>query len=301
MRNNGKGLGLGIFLLTAGVVWLLYIAGIVNGLTLNALVTLWPLALVALGIGVIFRRNPIVRTVTWLLFVAAIIGYGYFEKPSGLPFLTFDSDRISAAATDYSSEKEQGVEKGELTVNFGAAQFFIDSDTTKLLDADIKNELVRHEKTKKDDGKTASFKFYTKNYNIAHFNTDKLRSVFHLGKDVPWDLKLNTGATEGHLNLSGLRVEDLDIATGASKFNVDLGSWNTKLNLDAGASQIEISLPKDTGMKVRLEGALNDTNLDDQDWEKKDGCYYSPDYDTMQYKIDASVKMGVGQFTVTRR
>lgn len=301
MRNNRKGIGFGIFLLTVGIIWLLSMYKVVTWNTFNAMITLWPLILVAIGIGFIFRNNSIVRTITWLGLLAVIICYGYFAPANNTWFkydLHFGDDADHTSSTsNISMDKKPQNEKAELELSYGAMQLNIDSNTSKLLEATINGAKVRQ--THDLDGKTAVIKLDVPDENVIHLNgIDKLRSDHHLSKDVVWDLSLDTGAIDGNLDLSGLKVEKLDISTGATALNLKMGSYNTVMNVDSGASKIDITLPKDTGMKARVDGGLNDTNLEGNGWEKKGDWYYSPDYDGKTYKIEATIDSGLGKLTV---
>jgi len=296
MRDNGKGLGFGILLLTAGIVWLLNIAGIVNMSTLFALFKLWPLILVAIGVGFIFKKSRMARTAAWLVILAVIICYGYFTTPAE-GALIVDGSKVTKSTVTYNKLPE--TEKAELLIEFGATQLFVDAETSNLLDANISEELVRHSQSLKDSNRTASIDFSMKAYNLINFkNTEKLRNDFHLDKNVIWKLVLETGAIEGNLDMTGLKVEKLDIDTGASMLKLDMGSYNTELKIDAGATKIDITLPEDTGMRIKLDGALNNTNLDKKGWVKKGDWRYSPGYDSKSFQIEADVDMGVGKLTV---
>ena len=324
MRDNGKGMGFGIFLLTVGIVWLLYIAKIVTLSTFYALFTLWPLILVAIGVGIIFRNSRLIRSASWLVILAVVIGYGYFSAPVKGPVIINNTkaadtivaetkaadteSEVSDAAdvqdedTKVTIEKLPETEKGNLTIKLGATQLFLDSETSNLLDASITKELVKHSESMKDSNRMASILFEMKGYNAENLKfVNKLRNDFHLNKDVIWKLELDTGAIDGNLDMTGLKIEKLDIDTGASKFKLDMGSYNTELDIDAGASVIEIIMPEDTGMRINLDGGLNSTNLDGPGWVKKGDWYYSPGYDSKSFKIEANVNLGVGKLTVNNK
>jgi hypothetical protein len=304
MRNNGKGLGFGILLLTVGAVWLLSIAKIVTWSTLNALITLWPLILVAIGIGFIFRSNRLVRTLTWLVLLAVVIGYGYFA-PSNNNWFKYDlhfgdETNYTSDSMNVTLDKKQQNEKAELLLDYGAMKINIDSKTSGLLDATINDAIVKHSENL--DGSTASIKFEMKDEKVINLGRlEKFRSDYHLSKDIIWNLKLNTGAIDGNLDLSGLKVENLNIKTGVSSLDLDMGSYNTVMKIESGASKIDITLPEDTGMKIKLDGGLNNTNLEKEGWTEEDDWYYSPDYNLMDFKIEAEINNGFGNLSVENR
>lgn len=299
MRNNTRGLGFGIFLLTVGAVWLLSIAKIVTWSTFNALITLWPLLLVAIGVGFIFRSNRLVRTLTWLVLLAVVIGYGY-NFPAKEPWIRFDSATANVPNTNVVLEKQPQTEKAELTLDYGAMQINIDSGSSGLLNANINEKLIKHSG---DLGsQTPSIKFEMRNGSFIDLSgVNKLRSDYHLSRDVVWKLKLDTGAIDGNFDLQGLKVERLDIKTGLSSLDIDMGSYNTVMNIKSGASKIDITLPGDTGMKVRVDGGLNNTNLEKRGWVEDDHWFFSPDYDSKNYKIEAEIDNSLGDLTVEYR
>lgn len=299
MRDNGKGLGFGIFLLAVGIVWLLSIAHIVTMSTFYALFTLWPLILVAIGVNIIFRNSRLIRTVSWLVLLVVVICYGYFAAPSKGPVIINSTKAADAKVT---LEKLPETEKGELSLKFGATQLYLDSATSNLLEATVSEGLIQHSESMKDNNRNASIVFELKGYNISNLKfAEDLRNDFHLNDSIIWKLVLDTGAVEGNLDMTGLKVEKLDIDTGASNFKLDMGSYNTELKINAGASKIDITLPEDTGMRIKLDGGLNNTNLDDPGWVKRDGWSYSPEYDSKSFKIEADMSLGVGKLTVVNK
>lgn len=52
-------LHLGVFLLAAGAVTLLVVTGVVDPAAVtSAMIVLWPLAIIAIGLGLVLRRSP---------------------------------------------------------------------------------------------------------------------------------------------------------------------------------------------------------------------------------------------------
>lgn len=76
MKN--KNLEFGFFILSIGIVSLLVNTGIIKWSIVNAFLELWPAILIVIGINIIFHNNSIIRIITWLLFLGAIVLYGYF-------------------------------------------------------------------------------------------------------------------------------------------------------------------------------------------------------------------------------
>lgn len=299
MDNRRRGVGLGLFLLTLGLLWILMTTGVITWSTFDALLVLWPLVLVVIGVSVIFRRSALIRAVVWLAFLAVVVSYGHFFIERDQPGKNF------AAGGDVRKiERLAKTDRAELRIALGGTKIVLDSgvsDTGSLLEdslqdekgTDLSSELVEND-TK------ARIAFEKKKYNFSDLKTgNNGLNSFHLNRDVVWDIRVDTGAMDGSFDLSSLRVENMEFNMGAANARLIMGSYNTKLKINAGASKIDVSLPRDTGMKVRIDGGMNSDNLREDGWEKRDdGWYYSPGFDGREYVVEAEGSMGFVNITV---
>lgn len=293
MENRHRGLGFGVFLLTLGLLWILINTGVITWSIIDALYVLWPLIIVIIGINIIFRRNGLVRAGAWIVFLAALISYSYFYEDKNL------SDRNFVVSDTVSIEKQAETQKAELRLALGGTRINLDSDTGKLLEASLQDKDTKYHNELQENNSKAYIVFEKNRYNLSDlkFNENNGNS-FHLSRDVVWNLDLDTGAIDGEFNMSDLKVENLNLNVGAANTKLIMGSYDTKLKIGAGASKIDIEIPQNAGIKVKMEGGLNNTNMDEPGWQKLDGWFYSPGYDGKEFKLEADVKMGVGKFTV---
>lgn len=291
MRNN-RGIGLGIFLMTLGILWALWSMGIVSWSIVNSIAVLWPLLLVVAGVNIIFKRNAIVGALTWVVFLGVLVSYSYFVEDVKYK----DSADNRKVVIDRRAETQ----KGNLKISVGGTKVTLDSDTDKMLEAEIGDRYITY--NQRSDNESSDIIFEKRHFNIGSFNTgiNRFNNVFHLNKEVKWNIELNTGALDGNFNMSQLAVEKLRINTGAADLKMTLGekASNTQVKLDAGASKIDFYVPKNAGVKVKLDGGLNDTNFNGPEWEKRDGYFYAKNYEQATVKIDMDVDMGVGRLFV---
>lgn len=133
---KGKNLTLGIILIAAGILWMLINMGFSTWFVWESLFKLWPLALVTIGIGLIFKGNRYVIALSWILLVALIIGYGLWEyrdlkvRPSGNPEIIIES--------------RPQTNRGTLNINLNAGNLKFDSINDKLMRAYIPDPYVLH-------------------------------------------------------------------------------------------------------------------------------------------------------------
>jgi len=290
---KGRSIGFGIFILSIGVIWILFNLGIINWSILDALYRLWPLIFVVIGINVIFRNNSIVRGITWLAFLAAIISYGYF-------FPNVPATQKPGEGGNVSIEMPAETKRGELDLELGGVNLDVASTSARLVEAFVSDPDINHSVGYGNGKETATIRFNKKNRFAIYPGSVNSQLKVNLNENVLWNMNVKTGAVKGMLDLSRLRVENLKVDAGAAKLDFVFGrkSENFNVRLNAGASDIGVTVPSGSGVRIRMDGALNGTNLNELGWEKQGKVYTSPGYDSAPAKIDMEVKMGVGHFTV---
>ena len=125
---NKRGIGFGLFLLMAGIVWLLMNMGIITWSVFASLRVLWPLIIIAVGINMMFR-NRTVKALTWLLTAAIVIGYGYFyEKPDSREETGWVRS-LSKRRRNYRRRAENRVGRDKTDIGSGTGNL-VEADTT---------------------------------------------------------------------------------------------------------------------------------------------------------------------------
>lgn len=292
---NNRHIRSGIFFISLGIVFLLINFNIVSGWSLlRTLIEYWPAIFIVIGINIIFRKNQIVRVITWLLFLTAIVGYSYFYDGN---FGRWDG-QWTTASSNVQIENAASLENGVFTLGLGGTRIKIDSTDSRLVDAYISDRDIV--KDYRDDGKTAYISFKNNN-NLFILPGSHGENRFSMNKDVIWDMEIDTGAIDGYIDMTDLKVKDLNIKSGAANFKIIFGD-NYKAahaSIKAGASSFDVVVPKGSGVRVNLEGALTGNNLNSLGWGRDGKYYVSPGYDSAVNKIDIDVSMGVGSFNVS--
>lgn len=117
-----------------------------------------------------------------------------------------------------------------------------------------------------------------------------------LNDGVPMDLKVNVGGGTGDLALAGLSLTGLEVDAGAGKYKIDLsGDWARDLNADieAGAATVTLRLPKDAGVRVRVESGPH--TIDAPGLTKDGDVYTNAAYGVSDVTLDIQLQVGVGQ------
>lgn len=293
---KGKNLGLGIFIVSIGVLWLLFNFDMLNWSILNSLYRLWPLLLVMIGINIVFGNNQLVKSLGWIAFLIIIIAYSYFNNSQVI------KDTESGAG-NVSIVKEAMTKNGDIDLNLGGTNINLGSDTSNLIDALVTDTDIEHTVAYNNNNETADVKFFPKT-KIGFINDGKKNNRFSidLNKDVVWDMAVNVGAASGTLDMSGLKVKNLELKTGAVNLELKFGDklQFTDVRISSGASNIEVVIPDNVGARVKFDGGLSSNNLKELGWINKDGYYVSPNFDQASSKINFDVDMGVGKFEIKK-
>lgn len=299
---NKKGVGFGIFLLGVGIVWLLLNLNVINFNILGAFFTLWPLIFVVIGINIIFKEKSIVKGLTWLAFLIILIIYGSFGGKTATPFngewsLGTNDSKTSSHADEL---MRTGLKNGTLKIDAGAVQLNISDEIDKLLVLDADENNIKYNIDYNIAGDSVDIDLNNKNARVFGANKTNRMGV-KLNNQVVWDIRMNTGASNGDIDLSKLKIKNLKISSGAVNYKVKLGANVpvTDISLESGASNFEFDIPSnDVGVRVKLDGALNNTNFSELGWTKNGSTYESLNYKDAKSKINMDANIGVAKIII---
>jgi hypothetical protein len=122
----------------------------------------------------------------------------------------------------------------------------------------------------------------------------------HLSQEIPLSLKIDSGASASILDLSDLKVTDLDIDTGASSTELTLpaNAGSTHVDIDTGASSLKVSIPMGVAASIRVKSGIASVNVDPRFPHLASGLYQSSDYSTAANRVDMTIDAGVGSIEV---
>ena len=276
----------GIALIVFGIIWLLDIAGVLSISIWTAFFRLWPMIFIAIGLSIIFNRKPVIKAVIWIVFFAVMIIYSIFGTGDKTDYRL---DNFTRSVT-----MEQGTKEARVKLEAGGASVNIRGIGEELFYADIYDKDIRFDVK---GGKNPEIHVFSglKSRNIADLG-DKYKWDIDLSDKVEWTIDFDAGAVKGDFDLRSIPVRKLTVDIGASQLDIRLSALleYSEVEIRAGVSSISLTVPEDTGIKLRNQGALVAKNLTEQGLGKKGDHYYSSNYDNAEKKIDILVEMGVG-------
>jgi hypothetical protein len=124
--------------------------------------------------------------------------------------------------------------------------------------------------------------------------------TFSLNRDIPFELDLETGASESRVDLTGLRISDVRLKSGASHTEITLpeNAGFTRVDIETGVASVLLRIPSGVAARIRARGGLASINVDTARFPLMGDTYQSPDYDSASNKADLDIQTGVGSVDV---
>ncbi len=121
-----------------------------------------------------------------------------------------------------------------------------------------------------------------------------------LNGDIPLSLEIESGASSTRIDLTGVKLTDLELEVGASSADVSLpaGAGRTRVKIEAGAAAVTLRLPPQAEARVRYEGGLSSLNIDRARFAQSGNSYQTAGFDAATDRLDIDIESGVGSVTI---
>ncbi len=304
-----------VILISIGLLFILRNLNIVH-FSWIAFWRLWPLILLFWGIAIL----PIKDAVKFILLGAVVLFTflfinrlterpWYFHFHDGGDHYSWrwdDNDDNDNSTSDTYKEQNLMVpydsltKEGTLSLDAAAGNFTIGGNTTEFLSFSKKGNIGNYELTTTDNKgiKNISLRMQ-EGSSTRHLNKNEVN--IKLNPNPVWDMRLDIGAADMDLDLSGYRIDTANIDAGASSIKMKLGEkyHQTHVIFNAGASSLKMSIPKAAGCKVSSESFL--ASRDFEGFTKKgDNTWETDNYASAKCKINIVVKTAVSSIEINR-
>lgn len=269
---------------------------------------LWPLTIVLIGLSILVKhqygKSAIAGLAAIILALAIFASFKtathFFSNDINIDF--GDSANHEYGTTEFSEEYDSTSTYATLNFDAGAGTFSIKDTTYNLINALTEGHLNNY-KLKRLDSDTSS---------IVNFDMGD-KAIFRFGKDYKnkvdialnsrpvWDMSFDVGAASMDFDLTEFKTKNIDVDMGAASIKIKLGSLSpeTKLTIDAGASDINIYVPKESGCKITTDGALSSKHFNE--FEKINSDHFeTANFSEAANKIYIEIDSGVSSISVDR-
>ncbi|GIV45818.1 MAG: hypothetical protein KatS3mg036_0636 [Ignavibacterium sp.] len=266
----------------------------------------WPSVLILIGISIMLK-NQIGKAVIASLagIVLALSIYASVSATTSLINSDFeiviDDDNNAVFDTTYfSQEYNDSIKTAALNFNGGAGSFKLFSTTDKLIDFKAEGLKDLYSVRRNDVGSYSEIFFDMKGRSIKIGKENYKNFVeISLNTNPEWDLNFDVGAASLDLDLTQFKVRKTEINMGAAALRIKYGEQITTsdLKIDAGASDIDILIPKDVACEIKTDAALSSKNFVGFTKIKSD-LYRTPNFDNAAKKLYIDIDCGVSSIDV---
>ena len=284
----------GMILIVIGLLWLLKLTHIIYFSWMDFL-SLWPLILIWVGISVL----PIKDGYKIGLDVLTVgLGLLLILTPMGTKKkVKIDIQEYEQKTTHYYVENNDYL-RANLVLNAGATELRFVPGNEQLLTVKGKRS------------NDVELDIFTKDSSTVDINLKILpkKNIFHddhyniVADTSPvWNMDINLGASDNHIDLSAFKIEKLNLSTGASEVFLKISDLYpfVEIIVNTGASDIEIKLPKSMDCSIETETALSGTHF--YGFTEENGRMYAKAVDGQSKGIiKLKISAGVSDIEVSR-
>lgn len=203
------------------------------------------------------------------------------------------------------SEPAGDVTRANLTLNGGAGDISIVATSHVLVSARGRSPFGTPEFAVKRTGSNADVRFGLGEGKHTVVGPGFTAGSVELGlcDSVLWNAVVQTGASSLTADLSNVELAGLTLRTGASSVNLKLGEVpiqiaKDKVSVKAGASSVDITVPRGAAVRVVTENGLSSTNVSGGFKRQGDGSWETPGFGSAQHAYEISIESGVGSVSV---
>ena len=306
---------LGVFLLAAGGVGLLLATGVLDPTRVaNAVVLLWPVAIIAVGVGLVLRRSPMALPAGLVaaLLPGLALGGSFAAIPSvGVPCTDGDGP-VRQAETRSGSFGTSG--SLDLTLSCGELRVTTEpGNAWSIASAEGENRTSAVSATgdrvvasaDRERGSRWNLRTGRVEWDVvlptgstldlaAGVNAGRARLDLDGARLGELDLEVNAGALEAVLTGATLNRLALELNAGAASITLPSATFEGDLETNAGS--LELCVPDDLGLRVRATTALGSTDLNGLD--RVGDAWETPGYATAPFKADLAIDASLGSIEI---
>ncbi|OGE88203.1 MAG: hypothetical protein A2760_02690 [Candidatus Doudnabacteria bacterium RIFCSPHIGHO2_01_FULL_50_67] len=251
---------------------------------------LWPVFIIIAGLSMLSRGGWVGGLITFaaVVLIGGLIAAAFLGAP----------EREGEVQT-FDITRGEGAKVAEVSVSFGAGTFKMRGGSPSLASGRLESSFADLKTSSQVDGDTQYVSLETDSNFSGVYRKNQNELTVDLNNDIPTSIDIDSGASDLDIDLGTVNVTDFSIDTGASSLDLVLGdrAANASVSIDAGASSINITIPRGLGVKLSAEGALSSRNF--QDFRSLgNGRYESENYAAAAKKVEINIDAGVSSLNV---
>lgn len=293
---------IGLILILIGIAWIVDLTGLIHVNWSESFRTLWPVILIAIGISMIAGRYKFITVGTWVLTFVLFFGYGIYnrnELSTKLENEIVDNPNPVPEIKKTPADKEilfnNETEEGELILQLGAVKINVAGGADDLL-AHLDTNIPNVEQ-QLDNGKQAVLKYIQQEYKKSNVIREFDLQINPL---LPWKIDAGLAVVDGKLDLDPIPLRQLDLKLGAGDLDLVIGKKqeHSVLNIQAGATNLDIYIPENVGLMVKSGKVLTNLSFRNLNMTNRDNIFISDNYENASHKIEIHIQSAVSAIEI---
>lgn len=212
-----------------------------------------------------------------------------------------DIDDDEFAVDQHFSEPFTELEKASIDIDFGAGSLLLGTPCAELAKVDATSNFVKYSFRTEMSFDSAAI-FVSGNGHTKKLGKRSENDLNVALCTLPvWSFSLDMGAADADLDFTPYKVSSIKIDGGACNLDLKLGDngCNTKVEINSGASDIDILVPMGVDCQINIESAI--TGKDFPDFEKIErGLWQTPGFGQGEHQIVIDLNCAVSDISVKR-
>lgn len=248
-----------VILIGVGLIWLLHTLGFIPLANINALLSLWPLILIVIGLDLLIGRRSAVASALIALATVAIVVFVLLAAPAlNLPTAGNVQSRLINEPLGQVTSADIS-----LDLSFQPSHIYALNDSLTLFLGKIDYYGKLDYSAEGTSNRTLRLKQVAENIPFTLTSNFDARWEIGLSPAVPIDLSIDGGSGSANIDLTGLQLTTLNFDQGSGSFDVTLPMSPQTYEVTAvgGSGSLDIALPEQTSLTLRLDGQSGSLRL----------------------------------------
>jgi hypothetical protein len=281
-----------VILIGLGVIFLLNNMGILAWSIWDAILRLWPLLLVAVGVDLLIGRRTIWGSLLALILILVVFAGG---------FMLLDVQSGSQLPVEEVSHALRGAKEAEVVLSPSVGQMRIgalDQDSVDLIAGEIRLYSGERIETEYNEDRDPVL------LRLRSAGEVLFPAVGVWGKEWTWDLSLNPevpvkmgidlGLGKIDLGLTRLILTDLDVNLGMGQTRITLPSEGRfRVRISGGLGETILVVPEGMAARIQLSTGMVNRQMPG-DYSRQGDRYTSPGYETAENRVDVEIDHAMG-------
>jgi len=200
-------------------------------------------------------------------------------------------EQEKSGETIYEIAEHEDIIRGNLELDLGACEILLDEISNEVINVESSIEKI---KTRSEERKDTVDIVISESGTINTRISNNRYVNVGINDEIQWDINANIGAADATFDMRKLNVSEFNLSVGAGHAKVIYGelSKNIYSTIDGGVSNIEIVVPKDSGLKIESDSGLTIVN-DEIEFASDSDVYISDNFSKAKNKIYMTLELGL--------